>query len=91
MENGMSVTVEFFGIPRRRAGVATIELEAVALGELFAQLADRLPSFAQSCLEEGRLQPGYLASINGRTFTRDATTPLRPNDRVLILSADVGG
>jgi hypothetical protein len=37
------------------------------------------------------LHPSVAANLNGDTFVSDLTTPLAENDRLLILSADVGG
>jgi molybdopterin converting factor small subunit len=87
----MTVHVEFFGIPRRRAGMAATYVDAGTLGEVLDQLAARLPRFAESCLDGGRLKGGYTASINGRIFTTSRETALAPGDAVLILSADAGG
>lgn len=87
----MTVRVEFFGIPRRRAGTAATDVDAGTLGEVFDQLATRLPRFAESCLDGGRLKAGYTASLNGRIFTTSRETALAPGDTVLILSSDAGG
>ncbi len=87
----MSVRVEFFGIPRERAGCSAREFEASTLGELLKQTADEFPRFAEGCLTENRLREGYLANINGRTFTTDPEASLQDGDCVLIVSADVGG
>ena len=87
----MTVRVEFYGIPRHRAGLAAIEVEAATLGEVLDKLAIGLPPFAQACLSAGELRPGYLASINGRLFTSDRAAAVAPGDAVLILSADAGG
>ena len=85
------INVEFFGIPRERAGVSSINLEAKSVEELLSKLHQQLPRFAERCLSDGRLNPEYLMSINGKQFTRDETTQLSDGDSVLILSADVGG
>ena len=87
----MSVQVEFFGIPRQRAGVAETSVEAATLAELLDQLAERHAALAKSCFDNGCLQPGFLINVNGQTFTTDPATPLKPGDCVLLLSADVGG
>ncbi|MGD9856627.1 MAG: MoaD/ThiS family protein [Planctomycetaceae bacterium] len=87
----MSVTVEFFGIARQRAGVAAIEVDAGNLGEAFDRLAQRLPHWADACLAEGHLRPAFLANLNARTFVLNRSQPLREGDRLLILAADVGG
>ena len=39
----------------------------------------------------GGLHPSLAANLNGDEFVRDPATPLAGTDRVLILSADVGG
>lgn len=87
----MTIRIEFYGIPRRRAGIESIEVEAADLGSALRQLAVRLPEFARACLSGDRLQAGYLANINGRLFATDPSTLLEPGDTVLILSADAGG
>lgn len=85
------VQVEFFGIPRVRAGVCSLAMNADTLGDLLIQLAARFPGLAESCLRGNELAPGYTANINGDRFTRDATTSLSNGDAVLILSLDAGG
>lgn len=92
-----SILVEFFGIPRARAGVSSMQVcegrETVTLGDVLLELSDRLPDFANACLEEDRsLRPGYLANIDGQRFVRgDEDQPLRSGQSVLILSSDAGG
>jgi len=36
------IRVEFLGLPRERAGVAELELQADTLGELLTGIADRI-------------------------------------------------
>jgi molybdopterin converting factor small subunit len=82
--------VEFFGVPRERAGVAEMAVEAATLGQLLQTLADRLPALAE-VIAGDRLHPSFAANLNGDEFISDPGTPLRANDCVLILSADAGG
>ena len=82
--------VEFFGIPRERAGVAELDLQAETLGQLFATLAVRVPPLAE-LVHCGRLASPLLASLNGDHFVSDPATKLKDTDCVLILSADAGG
>ena len=82
--------VELLGIPRERAGVAELHLQAETLGELLDALAARFPSFAELIAGE-RLRPSIVANLNGDAFVTDPRTPLREDDCVLILSADAGG
>ncbi len=80
--------VEFFGVPRERAGIARLRVPARTLGELWVTLAAQIPSL-------GRLvdaqPPVMVANLNGDRFVSDPLTPLAENDCVLILSADAGG
>lgn len=85
------VTVEFFGVPRRRAGLAEVEVEANTIGAVLEQLSLWFPQLVPDCLDDGRLRTGYIVNVNGERFTQDPTTPLVSGDRVLLLSADVGG
>ncbi|MBT6156832.1 MAG: MoaD/ThiS family protein [Planctomycetaceae bacterium] len=87
----MSIRVEFYGIARQRAGVEFLELEGNTLGEVFDRLQTQLPEFSAACLKEGELLPGFLANVNGQTFSSKRDTPLNEGDDVLILSADAGG
>ena len=82
--------VEFFGIPRERAGVSELEVDARTLGELLDALAARFPELRQLITRDG-LDSSVTANLNGDLFVRDRTTLLAENDHVLLLSADAGG
>jgi molybdopterin converting factor small subunit len=82
--------IEFFGIPRQRAGVPKLELHASNLGELLAAVAARLPTLAEFITAD-RLHSTLVANLNGDHFISDPATPLVNDDCVIILSADVGG
>jgi molybdopterin converting factor small subunit len=82
--------VEFFGVPRERAGVSQLEVQAETLGQLLGQLAARMPSLSD-IIQRDRLHPAFAASLNGDRFVSDPDTPLASTDCVLILSADAGG
>jgi molybdopterin converting factor small subunit len=82
--------VEFLGIPRERAGLSEIEIEAGTLGELWNALPVRIPALAE-LMTQGRLHRSLAANLNGDTFVSDPETALGKHDRILILSADVGG
>lgn len=82
--------VEFLGVPRQRAGVAEMVVEARTLGQLLEALSSRLPALAE-VIAGDRLHPSFAANLNGDEFISDPGTPLRADDCVLILSADAGG
>ncbi len=87
----MTITVEFFGVPRERAGVKLTTAAGGTLGDLLRGLETRFPRLAGDCLQSGRLRPGFAANLNGERFVSDPETPLKPGDTLLILSADAGG
>jgi molybdopterin converting factor small subunit len=68
--------VEFLGIPRERAGIAELELDANTLGDVVVA---------------GCLRSSFVANLNGDRFVTDPKTRLSSRDCVLILSADAGG
>jgi molybdopterin converting factor small subunit len=82
--------VELLGVPRERAGIAELELEARTLGQLLVALAVRCPSLGELIIGD-RLQPSIIANLNGDRFVNDPRTELTEGDSVLILSADAGG
>ena len=82
--------VEFFGVPRERAGMSRLEMQADTLGQLLEDLAAGIPSLGEM-IGADRLHPAFVANLNGDRFVTDPATPLGENDCVLILSADAGG
>ncbi len=86
-----TITVELYGIPRERAGRAEWTVEAHTVREALTALERACPRLAGLLLADGRVAPEYLLSIDGRRFVADASEVLRPGERVLLLSADVGG
>jgi molybdopterin converting factor small subunit len=82
--------VEFLGLPRERAGVAEVELQADTLGQLLDALVTRFPSFGELVAAD-ELRPSFVANLNGERFVSDPRTRLHESDCVLILSADAGG
>jgi molybdopterin converting factor small subunit len=82
--------VEFFGVPRERAGMSGLEVQAETLGQLLGTLAAQIPTLGK-LIGGNRLHPSFVANLNGDQFVSDPGTPLAQNDCVLILSADAGG
>jgi molybdopterin converting factor small subunit len=82
--------VEFLGIPRERAGVADLDVEADTLGQLLRVLVDRFPELRELVVN-GELHPSIVANLNGDEFVSDPDQELAKGDHLLILSADVGG
>ena len=88
--DGGEVTVEFFGIPRQRAGRPELKVSAGTVGEVLAQVQEECPNL-RLLDRRGRVVKEYLLSINGQRFVSDYKEPLQPGEHVLLLSADAGG
>ena len=86
-----TVTVEFYGIPRERAGLPELVVPVGTVAEVLAAVEGACPGLAGLRTANGRLAPHYLLSIDGRRFALGLDEPLRPGERVLLLSADAGG
>jgi molybdopterin converting factor small subunit len=85
------ITVEFFGIPRRRAGRAELTVAAGTVGQALAEVMRECPGLGELVLPEGRLAPHYLLSVGGRVFVTDLNQAVDQDTRLLLLSADAGG
>jgi len=82
--------VEFLGIPRQRAGLSDLHIEAGTLGQLLRELAERFPHMRE-LIPNGELHPSVVANLNGDEFVSDPGREFAEDDHLLILSADVGG
>ena len=82
--------VEFLGIPRERAGISELVIEADTLGQALRALRERFPALGE-LISTDRLHPSLAANLNGDEFISDPQTALAADDHLLILSADVGG
>jgi molybdopterin converting factor small subunit len=82
--------VEFLGVPRQRAGVNELVVDADTLGQMLTTLSERLPALSD-VIVGNRLHPAFVANLNGDEFICDPDTTLKADDYVLILSADAGG
>jgi hypothetical protein len=84
-------TVEFYGVPRARAGRAELRVRARTAGEAVAAVVAACPALAGLRTADGRLAPQYLLSLDGERFVTDLAEPLPSGARLLLLSADAGG
>ena len=87
--------VEFFGIPRLRAGVSTIDIkldgEAESLRGVLQIVAAACPEFADSCLVDGWLKTGYVINIDGEEFVSDPDVLISNLNTLIVMSSDAGG
>lgn len=87
----VEVTVEFYGIPRQRAGRAELTVTARTVGEALSTIERACPGLAGLVLPGGQVASQYLLSVDGRDFAVDQQRHLKPGERLLLLSADAGG
>jgi hypothetical protein len=86
-----TVIVEFFGVPRWKAGRSELSVAPGTVAEVLAAVRARCPGLADLLTGEGRLAAHYLLSVDGVNFVRDLAQRLPARARLLLLSADAGG
>ena len=87
----MTVHIELFGVPRLRAGRASLDVAPGRMADVLAALAVACPALADLSTSAGRPSPHYLLSLDGDRFLGDADEWLPSGSRLLVLSADAGG
>jgi molybdopterin converting factor small subunit len=85
------IAIEFYGVPRLRAGTSLMRLEASTVGQALRELGRVCPALVNSVLHGGAIHEAFKLSLNGDRFVSDPETPLSEGDTLLLLSADVGG
>ena len=83
--------IELLGLARRYAGVEKLFVSGTTLEQVLCEIHTHCPPFAAHCTGAELLPRGLIACVNERRFTSDLSEPILPDDRILILSADVGG
>jgi hypothetical protein len=91
MEKPGDVVVEFFGVPRLKAGYCQMRVSAGRLVDVLAAVERACPGLGGLVQADGSLARAYLLSIEGKTFIKDLNHSVRPGEQVLLLSADAGG
>src|SRR5262245_20036989 len=85
-----SVLVELFGVPRHRAGRASLRVEAASLAAIIGDVIAACPALGE-LLDDSLGPRGCLVSLNGERFLSDPTEHVPPGSRIVILGADAGG
>lgn len=81
-----TATLEFLGRSRLAMGRAALEVPVGTLAEILSRTHPTL-----ELLEGMRVARPYLVSIGARAFVRDASIPVGPGERVIVMDASVGG
>ena len=90
------MVVELFGVARKVAGSAEVELAlepAATVGDALRALATAYPDLEGPVIdpEEWSLMPHFLLNLDGRETVRDFGLQPEPGARLLLMSAIVGG
>ena len=91
MTQPAKIIVEFFGIPRQRAGCAETSVPIGTVAEVLDSLERSCPGLRGLRRADGSPAPHYLLSLDGARFVSDPHEQLEPGSRLLLLSADPGG
>jgi molybdopterin converting factor small subunit len=90
MKHDDCVIVEFYGIPRQRAGRAQLSVPAGTLGEVLQAVTRSCPGL-DILTAAAQVSAYFRISLNGERFMQELADRVMPGARVLILSADAGG
>lgn len=85
------VTIELYGIARRRAGLATATVDAPTLAAALSALSARAPALEGEILRAGTPVAPWRVSLDGERFLTDPAAPLADGTRLLLLSSLAGG
>ena len=86
-----SVVVELYGIAAKRAGRASVAVEATTLAGALRALEAAYPALSGEILRDGRPAPHWAVNVDGKRFVEESTLPLPAGARVLLLSSLAGG
>jgi molybdopterin converting factor small subunit len=86
-----TVTVEFLGLARHRAGCPELVVAGRTVGELLGAVGSACPGLGGLMREDGTIARQYLVSVDGERFIDDTTEAVPTGSRLLILGADSGG
>ncbi len=89
-------TVELVGLPRRPAGVQSVEVELegkTTLGDLTSALRHALPALAGNVirLDQHKLTAHCAFNGNGRFHVDQYDVVVQPRDRIVIVALAMGG
>ncbi len=85
------VTVEFFGVPRMRAGRAGVEVEAGTVADALIRSLEEVPGLAGIVSPGGQVGSAYRVCRNGEIFLGEQTQSLDEGDSLMLIAADAGG
>jgi hypothetical protein len=89
-EAAPTVVVEFYGLPRRRAGRTDLRVAARTVQDALRAVVEACPGLDGLCFGKA-ISSQYLVSLDGKRFVTNLNERLPAGARLLILGADAGG
>jgi hypothetical protein len=86
-----TVTIEFYGIPRQRAGRAELTVPAGTVAQVLMAVERACPALTGLVTKGETICLHYLLSVDGNRFVGRPDEVVPPGLRLLLLSADAGG
>ena len=91
----MKITIEYYGIPRQRVGIASelyeFDCEEMGIHDVIRIVAKKHPAFEKHCMDDGIVNKHMTVNLNGNQFFHSEDGIARDGDALLILSMDAGG
>lgn len=85
------VEIEFYGVIRLRAGVASYRVNPGTLESVLRQLEQVFPALAPAYVHAGQAKSHLLVSRAGTEILDDPATPVHAGDCLVFVSAQAGG
>ena len=91
----MKITIEYYGIPRQRVGIARefyeFDGEEMGIHDVIRTVAKKHPAFEKHCMDGDILNKHMVVNLNGNQFFQSEDGLAPDGDALLILSMDAGG
>ena len=83
-----SVTIEFHGLARQKAGRADLAIPGLTVAQLLDHVERTCPGLAGLLNDDGSISRKYLVSLNGTHFIDDPATIVPTGTRLFVLGAE---
>ena len=86
-----TVSVEFYGTPRLICGMSDCSLQCDFYEDLIQSLETKFPALKNQVIFEGKLHKAFRLVRNGSEFIDNFQSSPDHGDKIMLISADVGG
>jgi sulfur-carrier protein len=82
--------VKLFATLRKVAGAKEVSVTGASVGAVVSELVKRHPALAESLLENGKIRPHVIITLNGHPTT-EVDAPVTEADQIAIFPPITGG